>query len=157
MSSILRKDINRLMFDVEEVQKDLEILERDPEMWVTENKKGNAIVLNSHVKNLELDLDIILSDSFSLGRQFWKDHNLMLINDIHRSLTIMNSFVKDIENLGTALHQAKTGPSDLGELATRWSRLKKSIYQIRKSMQHPIRRRKKHVSAHHSFVTAEPT
>jgi hypothetical protein len=145
------------MLDVEEVQKDLEILEHDTEVLVTERRKGNAILLNEHVKNLELDLDVILSDSFSLGRQFWKDHNLILINDIHRSLTIMNGFVKDIEKVGTILREEKTAPSDLRELAIRWGQLKESICQIRKSLRHPLRRRKKHGSAHHSFVTAEPT
>jgi hypothetical protein len=144
------------MLDVEEVQKDLENLEHHPEVWLTENRKGNTTLLNEHVKNLGLDLDVILSDSCSLGRQFWKDYNLILINNIHRSLTIMNSFVKDIEKLNTVLRETKTGPTDFGELAIRWGRLKKSIYQIRKSVQQPLGRRKKHVGAHHSFLTAEP-
>ena len=59
MHSILRKDINRFILDVKEVQRYLELLEQDPEAWVTKCRNRNTILLNKHVKKLELDLDVI--------------------------------------------------------------------------------------------------
>jgi hypothetical protein len=131
------------MLDVEEVQRDLEMLEHDPEPRVIKSKKGDGILFNKHIKKVELDLDVMLTDSFSLGRQFWKDHNLLLINSIRRSIVIMNSMFNDIEQVGKVLYEANTDASDVRQLVIRWNRLKKSIYQIQKSIQYPVRRKKK--------------
>ena len=141
--------------DTEKVQKDLEMLAHDRTAWSRECQQSDLMQLIEHVERLEFDLSITLSDCVSLGRQYWKDHNLQVIESLHRSYAIMNSLFYDIKRVRIALSEAYINPSDFQQLIIDWGRFKKSIYQTQESMKYPQGRRKNHGCARHSLPKTE--
>ena len=155
MDSILRSDIRQLMFDAEKVQKNLEILERDDAAWARKPQRGDLTQLIEDVKRLEFDLSTILTDCLSLGRQYWKEHKLAVVDSLHQSFDTMNTLFNDLKKLGMAQSEPHINPSDLQQLVIDWGRFEKSIYQIQKAMQHPQQRRKNHAWARHGSLKPE--
>lgn len=155
MHPILRRDMGQLMMDAEEIQKTLEMLAHDHTAWARERQQSDLMQLIEHVKRLGFDLSTTLSDCVFLGRQYWKDHNLQVIESLHRSYAIMNSLFQDLKKVKTALSEGYINPSDLRQLIIDWGRFKKSIYQTQECMQYPQRRRKNHAWARHSSLRAE--
>jgi len=79
-----------------------------------------------------------------LGRQYWKDHNVPLINRLHESFAIMNTLFNDLEEARLAISETNINPSGFQQLVIDWGRLKKSINQTKRLVQHPQKRRKNH-------------
>lgn len=142
MHPILRRDIKQLMMDADEIQKGLEMLVRNHTAWARERQQMDLMQLIEHVKRLELDLSTILSGCVFLGRQYWKDQNLRLIESLHLSYAIMNSLFQHLDKVRIALREGHINPSDLRQLILDWGRFRESIYQARECMQYPKRRRK---------------
>jgi hypothetical protein len=143
------------MIDAEQIQKGLEMLMYNHIAWARERQQVDLMQLIKHVQRLELDLSTILSGCVFLGRQYWKDHNLQLIESLHRSCAIMNSLVEDLNKVRTVLNQAKINPSDLRQLIIDWGRFKKSIYQTQEYMEYPQRRRKNPACSRPNLLQAE--
>jgi hypothetical protein len=143
------------MMDADEIQKGLEMLVRNHTAWARERQQMDLMQLIEHVKRLELDISTILSGCVFLGRQYWKDHNLRLIESLHRSCAIMNSLFQDINKVRTALNEAKINPSDLRQLIIDWGQFKESIYQTQECMEYPQRRRKNPAWPRPSSLRAE--
>jgi hypothetical protein len=130
------------MMDADEIQKGLEMLVRNHTAWARKRQQMDLMQLIEHVKRLELDISTILSGCVFLGRQYWKDHNLRLIESLHVSCDVMNSLFRDLDKVKTALREGYINPSDLRQLILDWSRFRESIYQAQECMQYPQRRRK---------------
>jgi hypothetical protein len=130
------------MMDADEIQKGLEMLVQNHTAWARERQQRDLMQLIEHVKRLELDLSTILSGCIFLGRQYWKDHNLRLLEGLHRSCAVMNTLFQDLHKIRTALNEAKINPSDLRQLIIDWGRFKESVFQTQKCMEYPQRRRK---------------
>jgi hypothetical protein len=146
--------MRQLMLDAEKVHKDLEMLERDHADWAREHQQRDLMHLMEHVKRLEFDLSTILSDCVSLGRQYWKEHNLQVIESLHRSYGILNNLFQDLKKVRTALNRAYIKLSDLEQLIIDWGRFKKSIDQTQESMEYPHGRRKNYAWACHGSLKA---
>jgi len=144
VSLILRRDIRQLELDAEKVQRGLDILERDYAAWGNQCKQNDLTQLIENFKRLECDVSTMLSDCIFLGRQYWKDHNLPLIDRLHQSFTTMNTLFNDLKEFRLALSEMNINPSCLQQLVIGWGLLKKSIDQTQRLMQHPQKRRKNH-------------
>ena len=144
MHQLLRWDMKQIKSAINEVQKDLEILESDHVRLPMEREQSVLKELIEHVDRLDLDLSIALSDCVSLGRQYWKDHNLAVIADLHWSLSFLGSVSEDLKRVEVALNGAYINPSDIRQLGRNWDRLKKSISRVQRSMRHFQQRRKRH-------------
>ena len=142
MHPILRRDVKQLTVHAEEIQKCLEILVHNQTARAWESQHMDLIQLIEQVKRLELDLSTILSGCAFLGRQYWKGHNLRLIECLHQSCDIMNSLYQDLNKIRTAITERRIIPSDLRQLIIDWGRFKESIDQIQTCMEYPLRRRK---------------
>ncbi len=142
MHPILQRDIKQLMMDAAQIQKGLEMLIYNHTAWARERQQMDLMQLIEHVKRLELDLSTILSGCLFLGRQYWKDHNLRLIECLHRSCDIMNSLFQDLNKIRTAIREGRINPSDLRQLIIDWGRFKESIDQTQTCMEYPQQRRK---------------
>ena len=144
MHLILRRDIRRLITDAEKVQKDLDMMKQNNEDCTSELQRNNLRHIVETIKHLEFNMSTMLSDCVSLGRQYWKDHNLPLIHSLHRSNAIMNSVLNNLSRMRRGLGGAWITPSELHQVATDWGRFRHSIYQIQKSMPYSQGRRKNH-------------
>jgi hypothetical protein len=141
---ILRRDTRRLELDAEKVQRGLDMLERDYAAWGNQCQQNDLKQLIENLKRLESDVSTMLSDCIFLGRQYWKDHNVPLIDRLHQSFTTMNTLFNDIKEVRLALSETNINSSGLEQLVIDWGRLKKSINQTRRLVQHPQKRRKNH-------------
>jgi hypothetical protein len=141
---ILRRDIRQLELDAEKVQRGLDMLKRDYGAWGNQCQQNELAQLIENLKRLESDVSTMLSDCIFLGRQYWKDHNVPLIDRLHQSFTTMNTLFNDLKEIGLALSEANVNPSGLEQLVVDWDRLKKSIDQTQRLVQHPQKRRKNH-------------
>lgn len=155
MHPILRRDIKQLMMDAEQIQKGLEMLMYNHTAWAREPQQMDLTQLIEHVKRLELDLSTILSGCVFLGRQYWKDHNLRLIESLHRSCDIMNSLFQDLNSIRTAMNEGRFNNSHLRPLIIDWGRLRESIYETQEWMKYPQRRRKNAARSPTNLLRAE--
>jgi hypothetical protein len=144
VSPILRRDIRQLELDVERVQRGLEMLESDYAAWGEQCQQNDLKQLIENLKRLESDVSTMLSDCMFQGRQYWKDHNVLLIDRLHQAFTTMNTLFNDLKEVRLALGKTNMNPSGLEQLIIDWGRLKKSIDQTQKLVQHPQKRRKNH-------------
>lgn len=143
------------MFEAEKFHEDLETLVKDYEVWATDRQQSDLEKLMEHLIHIENGLNTTLSDCVSLGRRYWKDHNLPVIDGLHRSHAIMDNVFNDLKRLRTALNEAYINPSDLEQLIIDWCRFKKSILQTREAMYHTRRRRKNNAWARDSWSEAQ--
>lgn len=144
MDSILQKDIQKLIRDAEKIQRGLDMLEHDHGVRAIQCQQNDLMQLIEHAKRLEFDVNTILSDCVSLGRKYWKHHDLSVIYSLHRSFATLNTLFDDLKKVRFALSEAHINPSDLQQLVIDWVGFKKSIDQTRRLMQHPHKRRKNH-------------
>jgi hypothetical protein len=144
VSVILRKDIRKLKLDSEKVQRGMDMLEHDYAAWAMQSQQNDLTQLIENLKHLECDVSTMLSDWVFLDRQYWKDHNLPLIDSLHQSFTTMNTLCNDLKAIRLALSETHSNPSDFQQLVIDWGRLKKSIDQTQSLVQHPQKRRKNH-------------
>ena len=144
MSLILRRDIRQFKLDAEKVQRGLDMLEHDYAAWAMQSQQNILTQLIENFKRLECDVSIMLSDCIFLGRQYWKNHNVPLINRLHESFAIMNTLFNDLKEVRLALSKTHINPSDFQQVVIDWVRLKKSIDQTQRLVQNPQKRRKNH-------------
>jgi hypothetical protein len=145
MHSILQKDIRKLMRDAESMRRRLEdMLEHDYAAWGNQCRQHDLTQLIENLKHLECDVSTMMSDCMFLGRQYWKDHNVQLIDSLHQSFATMNTLCNDLKEVRLALGETHSNPSDFRQLVIDWGRLKKSIDQTKRLVQHPQKRRKNH-------------
>jgi hypothetical protein len=144
VSLILRRDIRQLKLDAEKVQRGLDVLEHDYPAWGNQCQQNDLTQLIENFKQLECDVSTMLSDCIFLGRQYWKDHNLPLLDSMHQSFATMNTLFNDLKDIRLALSKTNINPSGFQQLVIDWGRLKKSIEQTQRLVQHPQKRRKNH-------------
>jgi hypothetical protein len=159
MYSILQKDIRKLMRDAENIRRRLEDMpEHDYAAWGNQCQQNDLTQLIENFKHLECDVSTMLSDCIFLGRQYWKDHNLQLIDSLHQSFATMNTLFNDLKEVRLSLGETHINPSDFQQLVIDWHRLKKSIDQTQRLVQHPQKRRKNHAwfSAAHQRRGGQP-
>jgi hypothetical protein len=145
MYSILQKDIRKLMRDAENIRRRLEDMpEHDYAAWGNQCQQNDLTQLIENFKHLECDVSTMLSDCIFLGRQYWKDHNLQLIDSLHQSFATMNTLFNDLKEVRLALGETHINPFGFQQLVIDWGRLKKSIDQTQGLVQHPQKRRKNH-------------
>ena len=133
--------------NAEKVQEDLEMLEQNHAVRKRKHQQNDLRQLIEHVKNLEFNVATMLSDCVSLGRQYWKGHNLPLIHSLRRSNAIMNRVFKDLKRIRAAPGVACINTSEFRQMVMDWGRFKKSINGIQKSVKYTRGRRKNHAWA----------
>jgi hypothetical protein len=144
VSLLLRRDIRQLKLDEEKVQRGLDMLEHDYVAWTMQSQQNILTQLIENFKRLECDVSIMLSDCIFLGRQYWKNHSLPLIDSLHHSFDTMNTLCNDLKEVRLALSKTNINPSDFQQVVIDWARLKKSIDQTQRLVQNPQKRRKNH-------------
>ena len=144
MSVILRKDIRKLKLDEEKVQRNLDMLVHNYAARGNQCQQHDLTQLIENFKRLECDVSTMMSECIFLGGQYWKDHNLPLIDSLHRSFATMNILFDDLEEVRLALGETNTNPSCLQQLFIDWGLLKKSIDQTKRLVQYSQKRRKNH-------------
>jgi hypothetical protein len=144
MYSILQKDIRKLMSDADIVQRGLDLLEHDYAAWGNQCEQNDWTQLIENFKRLECDVSTMLSDCIFLGRQYWKAHNLPLIDILHQSFATMNTLFNDLMEVRLVLSETNINHSGFQQLVIDWGRLEKSIDQTQRLVQHPQKRRKNH-------------
>jgi hypothetical protein len=144
VSLILRRDIRQLKLDVDKVQSGLDLLEHDYAAWGNQCQQNDLTQLIENFKGLERDVSTMLSDCIFLGRQYWKDHNLPLIDSLHQSFAAMNTLFNDLKEIRLAFSETHINRFDFQQLVIDWARLKKSIDQTQRLVHHPQKRRKSH-------------
>jgi len=144
MYSVLQKDIRKLICDTDNIKRGLDMLEHDHTAWAMQSQQDGLTQLIENLKHLEYDVSTMLSDCIFLGRQYWKDHNLPLIDSLHQSFITMNTLCNDLKTIRLALSETHTNHSDFQQLVIDWDRLKKSIAQTQSLVRHPQKRRKNH-------------
>jgi hypothetical protein len=142
VSPILRRDIRQLELDAERVQRGLNMLERDYAAWGNQCRQNDLKKLIENLKRLESDVSTMLSDCTFLGRQYWKDHNVPLIDRLHQAFISMNTLFSDLKKVRSSLRDTNVNPSGLEQLVIDWGRLKKSIDKTQRLVQHTQKRRK---------------
>jgi hypothetical protein len=144
MYSVLQKDIRKLIRDTDNIKRGLDILEHDYTAWAMQSQQDGLTQLIENLKHLEYDVSTMLSDCIFLGRQYWKDNNVLLINSLHQSFATMNTLFNDLKEVRLGLGETHSNPSGFQQLIIDWGRLKKSIDRTQRLVQHPQKRRKNH-------------
>jgi hypothetical protein len=142
LNSVLKRDFEKFMVDTDKVQEYIEVLRQENTVYAMGRRQRDLTQLTSHIIRLDFDLSAMLLDCFILGRQYWKKHDLPLINSLHCSLAIMHNLFNDLNRAKPTLREASVEPSDLRQLFMDWIRFKKSVSDMRIYLQHSNMRRK---------------
>jgi hypothetical protein len=120
------------------------MLEHDYAAWGDQCQENDLTQLIKNFERLECDISKMLSDCIFLGRQYWKDHNLPLIENLHQSFAAMNTLFNDLKEIRSAFRETNINRSGFQQLVIDWCRLKGSIDQTQRLVHHPQKRRKSH-------------
>lgn len=140
--------------DVDVFQKELEkfVLDHKPSARV--RQQNDLIRLNKQLERLEVALSAIHFDCFSLGYQYWKDHNLQVFTILQRSHAIKNSLIHDIKIVRRALREDCNMLYGLQQLIRDWYGFVKSIHQTQEGMQYLKGGKKNNALAFHKSLQA---
>ncbi len=141
MNSVLKRDFKKFMVDTDKAQEYIEVLRHKNAVHAM-GRQRDLTQLASHIIRLDFDLSAMLLDCFILGRQYWKKHDLPLINSLHCSLAIMHNLFNDLNRVKPTLMEAGIEPSDLRQLFMDWIRFIESVNDMQISLQHSNMRRK---------------
>jgi len=142
LNSLLKNDFKKFMLDTDKVQKYIEMLGQKKCVNAGRPQQRDLTQLGSLIVRLDFDLRTMLLDCAILGRQYWKKHNVHLLNSLHRSLTIMYNLFNDLNNLKPTLKETSIEPSNLRSFVMNWARFRNSVSGMRISLQHFDMRRK---------------
>ena len=142
MPSMIQKDMKQLMQDVEVVQESLEILNGNYAARGSDIREANLLPLLKNVTHLESDLSMTISDCVSLGRRYWKDHNLPAIGTLHQSFVDLNSLFSMLKRIKENSRGRAVHPSEFQELIIDWYKFKKSLLKAMEFIKRPQIRRK---------------
>jgi len=142
LNSVMKKDFERLMLNTDKVQEYVEVLGQRRAVDAGGGLQRDLTQLASRIVHLDFDLRTMLVDCAILGRQYWKKHNLPLINSLHRSMDIMHHLLNDLNCIKPTPKKASVEPSNLRQLFKDWVRFKKSVSDMQISLQHINMRRK---------------
>ena len=142
---MLRNNIRKIMRDAEDIRRMLEDMqERDYPYWCNQCQQNDVAQIIENLTHLECDISTMLSDCIFLGRRYWKDHNVPLIDSLHQSFVAMNTLCSDFKGIRLALGETHSIPSDFHQLIVDWDQLKKAIDQAQRLVQYSQKRRKNH-------------
>jgi len=142
LNSLLKNDFKKFILDTDQVQKYIEMLGQKKCVSAGGPQQRDLTQLGSLIVRLDFDLRTMLFDCAILGRQYWKKHNVPLLNSLHRSLTIMYNLFNDLNNLKPTLKETSIEPSNLRSFVMNWARFRNSVSGMRISLQHFDMRRK---------------
>jgi hypothetical protein len=130
MDLIIRRDIRQLLCDGQKVQKGLDMLEQDHEIWARERQQYDLKQLIKHVNRLESDVSIMQSDCMSVGLSYQEVGIWQILESIHHAFEALNTLFSDLKKVRTELSDAYIHPTDLKQLEIDWGRFRKTIGQI---------------------------
>jgi hypothetical protein len=130
MDLIIRRDIRQLLCDGQKVEKGLDMLEQDHEIWARERQQYDLKQLIKHVNRLESDVSIMQSDCMSMGLSYQEVGIWQVLESLHRAFGVLNTLFNDLKKVRTELSDAYIHPTDLKQLEIDWGRFRKTIGQI---------------------------
>lgn len=142
MSSVMKKDFNRLVQNTVKVEEYVYVLGQENAIHTGEERQRDLSYLASRIVHLDFDLRTMLVDCAVLGRHYWKKHHLPLINSLHRSLNIMHQLLIDLNRIQAGAKKSSADLSNLRNLVNDWIRFKKSVADMEIALQLPPMRRK---------------
>jgi len=142
VNSLFKKDFKRLILDADKVQECVDVLGQGNAFDAERQRQQDLTQLASRIVHLDFDLRTMLLDCAILGRQYWKKHNLPMINRLHYSLEIMHHLLNDLNSIKPNLKKASLEPWNLRQLFNDWIRFKKSVIDMQLSLQYIDMRRK---------------
>ena len=135
MYLMIRQDIRQLVHDAQKVQRALEKLEQDHEVWAREREQYDLMQLIKYVNRLESDVCMMQSDCMSMCLSYQEDGSWLVLDSLHRVYATLNILFDDLEKVRTELKEAYIYSHDLKQLEIDWGRCRKSVNQIRKYIQ----------------------
>lgn len=144
MHPILKRDVFRIMVDVNETEESIKTFANDLEKCAGNNKGRNVAEIEAHIKRLDMDLCILFSDTYFLGLRYWKDQNMDIIRRLHNAFSNLNRIFRDISSLKPVPGDGVNKVSGLEMLLAHWFQFKKSIIDMRRAMA-PAKHRRKRV------------
>ena len=146
MPMILQSTVKRLMGDIGNVERDLKVLFRSYAHCAREPQNNNLGELIEDFRRLEWTMNMIFLDCMSLGRKYWKEHNMPAIETLHQTFGLIECVFDDIKTIRKHSNAGLMNPSQLQELLIDWVRFKGSVFQIHKIIQKSRKRRKRYPS-----------
>lgn len=115
MDLIVKRDIQKLMTDTEQVNQLVEVLEQNHSIRAREHVEKNLEKFMKHAKQLELDVSMMMIDRLTFIR-----------NEQGKGV------IEDLKKVRLDLSEANFHPKELGQLEIDWGRFMKRIGQILK-------------------------
>ena len=135
MNSILRQDIGQLLGDLQKVQGDLELLEKDHDAWCMKDEQKGLQDLCEHVGRLGGDVSILKGDCVALGHAYrGADDFRHVLDSLRRAFVSLNALYNDLKELRRELEESCMFPGVLGQLQTDWVGFSKTVREIEKAL-----------------------
>jgi hypothetical protein len=159
MDLMVRRDIQQLGHDAQKVQRRLEILEHDHEVWARERQHYDLMRLIKHVKWLESDVCMMQADCMCMGIRYREDGTQLIFDSLHRAFATLNVLFEDLKQVRLQLNESYIHPTELKQLEIDWGRFKKTIKEIQGYLEYgekslkarnviPLSRTASHLKAH---------
>jgi hypothetical protein len=132
MKPALEHDISELMVDTEDLKRALDMLEQDHAAWARKREEKDLFKIIEHLKALEFDVSMMMSDCFSLT---YHEGASGLNQDLDCAFGRLNVLFGDLKRIRAQLNSSFIHHGELRQLEIDWGRFRKTIGQIRKDLQ----------------------
>jgi hypothetical protein len=132
MNPAVEQDIRKLMVDTEDLKRALDMLEQDHAAWARTREEKDLLKIIEHLKALEFDVSMMMSDCFSLT---YHEGAGGLNQDLDRAFGRLNVLFGDLKKIRAQLNSSYIHRGELRQLEIDWGRFRKTIGQIRKDLQ----------------------
>lgn len=132
MDLIIERDIEKLIADTANVKQTLIMLERDQSVWARNREEKDLAKLIERVRQLEVDVSLMMSDCLSLTGY---EEEEGVIDGIHHAFACLDSLFQDIKKVRLDLNVVYIRPDEIKQLEIDWGRFKKIVGQIQKHLE----------------------
>ena len=132
MNPALDHDIRELMVDTKDLKRALDMLEQHHAAWARKREEKDLFKIMEHLKGLEFDVSMMMSDCFSLT---YHEGAGGLSEDMDRAFGRLNVLFGDLKKIRAQLNSSYIHRGELRQLEIDWGRFRKTIGQVQKDLQ----------------------
>jgi len=132
MDLIIQRDIEKLWGDTENVKQIFITLERDHSVWARKREEKDLAKLIERVKQLKVDVCLMMSDCLSFSRY---EEKKAVIEEMHHAFACLNNLFQDLKTVKGDLNEVYIHPDEIKQLEIDWCRFKKAVGQIQEHLE----------------------
>jgi hypothetical protein len=131
MGIALKKDMEKIFSDTEQVKQRIEELEKEDFEWNRYNDHDDLLKIMEKIKELEVDVSLLMSDCANNNN--WNIKNDMM-GDLNQAFKGLNTLFQDFKMVRERIDHYYSMQGELQRLEIDWARFRKTVKKVQSDL-----------------------